>query len=50
MKFRAYQFMQAAQALDMKLNAARGELDMLRQANQSLREELRRRASKDRSP
>ncbi len=37
MKFRAFQFMQAAQTLDMKLNGTRGELELLRRANEDLR-------------
>jgi hypothetical protein len=45
MKFRTFQFLQAAQTLDMKLNAARSELDMLRQINEQLRTELQQRAA-----
>jgi hypothetical protein len=37
--------MQAAQTLDMKLNAARSELKMLRQINEQLRTELQHRAA-----
>jgi hypothetical protein len=44
MKFRTFQFLQAAQTLDMKLNAARSELDMLRHINEQLRAELQQRA------
>ena len=40
MKFRAFQYLQAAQILDMKINALRSEREMLRQANESLRTEL----------
>ncbi len=43
MKFRTFQFIQAAQTLDMKLNAARNELDMLRHINEQLRAELQQR-------
>ena len=42
MKFRTFQFMQAAQTLDLKLSAARSELNILRQANERLRVELER--------
>jgi hypothetical protein len=45
MKFRTFQFMQAAQTLDMKLNAAQSELKMLRQINEQLRTELQHRAA-----
>ncbi len=40
MKFRAFQFMQAAQTLDMKLNGTRSELELLRRANEDLRTKL----------
>jgi hypothetical protein len=40
MKFRAFQFMQAAQTLDMKLNGTRSELELLRRANEDLRAKL----------
>ncbi len=43
MKFRTFQFMQAAQTLDMKLNAARSESDMLRHITEQLRAELQQR-------
>jgi len=42
MKFRAFQYLQAAQTLDMKINALRSEGDMLRSANEHLRAELQR--------
>jgi hypothetical protein len=45
MKFRTFQFLQAAQTLDMKLNAARNELEMLRQINGQLRAELQQRVA-----
>jgi hypothetical protein len=38
MKFRAYSAMQAAQLLEMKLNACKQEVDMLRKANELLRQ------------
>ena len=44
MKFRTFQFMQAAQVLDMKLNVAQGELAQLRAINEQFRLELERRA------
>ncbi len=40
MKFRAYSFMQAAQLLEMKLNACRAELDNLRIRNEQMRQQL----------
>jgi hypothetical protein len=40
MKFRTYQFMEAAKAFQRKFNAAQAELDGLRRANQLLRERL----------
>ena len=45
MKFRTFQFMQAAQMLDMKINALRSELDSARKANENLRAELERRGA-----
>jgi hypothetical protein len=42
MKFRTFQFLQAAQTLDMKLNSTRSELATLRQINEQLRAELQR--------
>ncbi len=49
MKFRTFQFMQAAQTLDMKLNATRSELEMLRQINEQLRAELAQQATGNQS-
>jgi hypothetical protein len=43
MKFRTFQFMQAAQVLDMKLNVAQGELAQLRAINERLRAEVNQR-------
>jgi len=40
MKYRAYQFMQAAKILEMKLNACRTELEALRRINAQLRAQL----------
>lgn len=40
MKFRAFNFMQAAKILEIKLNGCRSELAALRQANAGLRERL----------
>lgn len=40
MKYRAYSFMQAAQLMEMKLNACRAELEGLRTRNQQLRQQL----------
>lgn len=37
MKFRAFNFMQAAKVLEMKLNACRSEIELLRKANEDLR-------------
>lgn len=44
MKFRTFQFMQAAQTLDMKLNAMRSELETLRKVNERLRAEVQQKA------
>ena len=49
MKFRTFQFMQAAQTLDMKLNAMRSELETLRQINERLRAELQQQTLDHRS-
>jgi hypothetical protein len=43
-EIKTFQFMQAAQTLDMKLNAMRSELEMLRKINERLRAELRQQA------
>lgn len=43
MKYRAFQFMQAVQALEWKLNAARMEVDGLRQLNRQLRQQAQER-------
>jgi len=40
MRYRTYQFMQAAKVMEWKLNAARVELDGLKKANQRLRQQL----------
>ncbi len=40
MKFRAFSFMQAAQLMEMKLNACKQEVENLRRANELLRQQL----------
>jgi hypothetical protein len=40
MKYRAFEFMQAAQSLDWKVNAMRSELELVQRANEDLRARL----------
>ncbi len=40
MKFRTFNFMQAAKTFQMKLNACRSEIELLQHANERLRKQL----------
>jgi hypothetical protein len=40
MKYRAFHYMQAVRILEMQLNACKAESNLLRQANEKLRQQL----------